>query len=120
MNNEEAECAMNIDINPNVEFWIRNIERQEFHSFWLQTPTDKFYPDFIVKLKDGTIVLIEYKGEHLYDTPDSKEKRQIGDFYHTVSNGKCRFKMLNGKDWKALNYVLENKLNYNTSRFKER
>lgn len=106
MNNEEIECAQNIDINPNVEFWIRNLERQEFHSFWLQTPTDKFYPDFIVKLKDGTIVLIEYKGEHLYDTPDSKEKRQIGDFYHAVSGGKCRFKMLNGKDWKALSYVL--------------
>lgn len=107
MNNEEAECAMNIDINTNVEFWIRNLERQEFHSFWLQTPTDKFYPDFIVMLKDGTIVLIEYKGEHLYDTLDSKEKRQIGDFYHAVSEGKCRFKMLNGKDWKTLNYILK-------------
>lgn len=111
MNNEEAECSMNIDINPNVEFWIRNLERQEFHSFWLQTPTDKFYPDFIVKLKDGTIVLIEYKGEHLYDTADSKEKRQIGDFYHGVSNGKCRFKMLNGKDWKVLSYVLDSSIN---------
>ncbi len=106
MNNEEIECAMNIDINTNVEFWIRNLERQEFHSFWLQTPTDKFYPDFIVKLKDGTIVLIEYKGEHLYDTPDSKEKRQIGEFYHSVSGGKCIFKMLKGRDWKTLAIIL--------------
>lgn len=107
MNDEETECAMNIDINPNVEFWIRNLERQEFHSFWLQTPTDKFYPDFIVKLKDGTIVLIEYKGEHLYDTADSKEKRQIGDFYAGISVGKCRFKMLRGKDWKILSTILD-------------
>jgi len=107
MNNEEAECAMNIDINPNVEFWIRNLERQEFHSFWLQTPTDKFYPDFIVKLKDRTIVLIEYKGEHLFDTLDSREKRQIGDFYAGLSNGKCRFKMLRGKDWKILSTFLD-------------
>ena len=29
-----------IDANANVEFWVRNIERQEFHSFWLQTSTD--------------------------------------------------------------------------------
>ncbi len=107
MNNEEAECAMNIDINPNVEFWIRNLERQEFHSFWLQTPTDKFYPDFIAKLKDRTIVLIEYKGEHLFDNLDSREKRQIGDFYAGLSNGKCRFKMLRGKDWKILSTFLD-------------
>lgn len=106
MNNEETECALNIDINPNVEFWIRNLERQEFHSFWLQTPTDKFYPDFIVKLKDGTIVILEYKGENLYDTTDSKEKRQIGEFYDALSYGKCRFKMLKGKDWNALLSIL--------------
>jgi len=112
MNDEEAECAANIDINNNVEFWVRNLERQEFNSFWLQTPTDKFYPDFIVKLKNGIIVILEYKGEHLFDTTDSKEKRQIGEFYDAVSKGQYKFKMLNGKDWKALNEVLSNNKTY--------
>lgn len=102
MNNEEAECAFNIDSNPNVEFWIRNLERQEFYAFWLQTSTDKFYPDFIAKLTDGTIVIIEYKGSDRYNNDDSKEKRQLGDFYAGVSESKCRFIMLNGKDWNAL------------------
>ncbi|MGB8657869.1 MAG: DEAD/DEAH box helicase family protein [Candidatus Zixiibacteriota bacterium] len=106
LNDEEAECAFTIDINPNVEFWIRNLERQVFLSFWLQTSTDKFYPDFIVKLKDGTIVIVEYKGENIFDTPDSKEKRQIGDFYAATSKGKCRFRMLKGKDWAALAEIL--------------
>ena len=106
LNDEEAECAFNIDINPNVEFWIINLERQVFLSFWLQTSTDKFYPDFIVKLKDGTIVIVEYKGENIFDTPDSKEKRQIGDFYAAASKGKCRFRMLKGKDWAALEAIL--------------
>ncbi len=106
MNNEEAECALNIDMEKNVEFWIRNIERQEFHSFWLQTSTDKFYPDFIVKLKNGIIVIIEYKGEDRYSNDDSKEKRQIGDFYAGISENKCRFIMLKGKDWKSLNAIL--------------
>jgi len=106
LNDEEAECTFNIDINPNVEFWIRNLERQEFLSFWLQTSTYKFYPDFIVKLKDGTIVIVEYKGANIFDTPDSKEKRQIGDFYAATSKRKCRFIMLKGKDWAALAAIL--------------
>lgn len=115
MNNEEAECAFNIDVHPNVDYWIRNLERQEFYSFWLQTSTDKFYPDFIVKLKNGTIVLIEYKGENIYDTPDSKEKRQLGDFYAGISNGKCCFRMLKGKDWTTLNSILNNPTGYKKS-----
>ena len=106
MNDEEAECAFNIDTNSNVEYWIRNIERQEFYAFWLQTSTDKFYPDFIAKLTDGTIVIIEYKGSNLYGTPDSVEKRQLGEFYAGVSNGVCRFVMLNGKDWSSLTEIL--------------
>ena len=110
MNNEEADCAFNIDTNPNVEFWIRNLERQEFYSFWLQTSTDKFYPDFIAKLTNGVIVVIEYKGTDRYNNDDSKEKRQLGDFYAGVSKGSCRFIMLNGKDWNAL----KNKLSIET------
>lgn len=115
MNDEEEECAINIDSNPNVDFWVRNIERHEFHSFWLQTSTDKFYPDFIVKLKDETVVLVEYKNETLYSTDDSKEKRQLGEFYAGVSNGSCRFIMLNGKDWNSLKNILicETKVIYN-------
>lgn len=110
MNNEEAECAFNIDANPNVEFWIRNLERQDYYAFWLQTSTDKFYPDFIAKLNDGTIVIIEYKGSDRYNNDDSGEKRRLGDFYAGVSESKCRFIMLNGKDWNTL----KNKLSIET------
>jgi type III restriction enzyme len=114
MNNEEAECAFNIDSNPNVDFWIRNLERQEFYAFWLQTSTDKFYPDFIVKLTDGTIVIVEYKGSDRYSNEDSKEKKQLGDFYEGVSGGKSRFVMLNGKEWNLLKSKLsiESKVKY--------
>lgn len=106
MNDEEAECAFNLDIHNNVDYWIRNIERQEFDSFWLQTSTDKFYPDFIVKLLDGRTVIVEYKGLNLYGTDDSKEKRQIGEFYEIISRGKCKFIMLKGKDWSRLKAIL--------------
>jgi len=36
--------------------------RSPQHSFWLQTSTDRFYPDFVCKLRDGRILGVEYKG----------------------------------------------------------
>ena len=41
---EEFQCAQFIDMLPEIKFWVRNLERQPLHSFWLQTSTDKFYP----------------------------------------------------------------------------
>lgn len=93
MNKEEIPCAQYIDTNPNVEFWIRNIDSDPKNSFWLPTTTDKFYPDFVVKLKDGIIAVIEYKGEHLISNDDSKEKKRIGSEWAKVSKGHCRFLM---------------------------
>lgn len=106
MNNEEEECALIIDSNPNVKYWVRNIERKEEFSFWLQTSTDKFYPDFIVLLNSGVIVLIEHKGADRFSNDDSKEKRLIGDYYENISKDKCRFLMTNGKEWEKVNEVL--------------
>lgn len=107
MNEEEAECALNIDSNPNVEYWVRNLERKPNYAFWLQTSTDKFYPDFIVKLKNGIIVVVEYKSEKSYSDDDSTEKRVIGDVWANASKGSCRFRMLKGKDWETLLKLLE-------------
>lgn len=106
MNGEEAECAFNIDSNSNVKYWIRNLDRKGDSSFSLPTSTDRFYPDFVVMLNSGVIVLIEYKGANLYGTEDSKEKRVIGDFYASHSAGKCKFLMTNGRDWSNLKSIL--------------
>ncbi len=92
--------------DPDVEYWMRNLERTEKFAFWLQTSTDKFYPDFVVKLKDGTIVIVEYKMPDLYETLDSKEKRARGDVYQKVLADKCRFVMLKGKEWEKLSNML--------------
>ena len=50
---EEYQCAQYLDSRSEVETWVRNLERRPRHSFWLQTSTDKFYPDFVCLLKDG-------------------------------------------------------------------
>ena len=106
LNSEELECAQLIDGMDAVEFWIRNIERRPNHSFWLQTSTDKFYPDFVVKLKDERILVVEYKGEHLWSNDDSKEKRNIGELWAKRSGGRCLFVMPKGKDWWAIRRLL--------------
>jgi len=98
LNNEEAECAQKLDLNPKVDCWVRNLDRREQDSFWLQTSTDKFYPDFVCKLTDGRILVVEYKGHHLYSNQDSTEKRTIGELWANRSKGKCLFIMTDGKN----------------------
>lgn len=93
---EEFNCAKLIDSLPNVEFWVRNLERQPVYSFWLQTSTDRFYPDFVVKLKSGKVLVVEYKGEGLATTDDTKEKERLGNLWAERSGGSCIFLMVKG------------------------
>lgn len=72
-----------------------NLERQPESSFWLPTLTDRFYPDFVAQLTDGRRLVVEYKGAHLYDNADSKEKRDIGKVWVATSGGRCLF----GSSW---------------------
>ncbi|MDR0608889.1 MAG: DEAD/DEAH box helicase family protein [Planctomycetaceae bacterium] len=87
---EEFQCAKAIDCLPEVEYWIRNVSQHK-NSFWLPTSTDKFYPDFVVKLKDERILIVEYKGSHLVSNDDTKEKEMIGELWEKQSNGKGLF-----------------------------
>lgn len=99
---EEFECAEFLDQLPEIEYWIRNLERREDTSFWLQTPTDKFYPDFVCLLKDGRYMVVEYKGADRWSNDDSKEKRLIGEVWEKRSGGKCLFIMPNGRDFESI------------------
>jgi len=81
MNSEEADCAWALErLHPTLKYWVRNLEKQMEHSFWLQTSTDRFYPDFVAQLEDGRILVVEYKGAFL-DNEDSREKEQIGKLW---------------------------------------
>jgi type III restriction enzyme len=103
---EEFECAQLLDQLPQVRHWVRNLERKPDASFWLQTSTDRFYPDFVAKLKDGRILVVEYKGEHLWSNDDSKEKRALGELWAERSGGRCLFVMPKGNDWAAVTRCL--------------
>ncbi len=104
---EEFLCAQTLDEMNEVEFWVRNLERQEKFSFWLQTATDKFYPDFVCKLKDGRYLVVEYKGADRWSNDDSKEKRRLGELWALKSDGRCLFIMPKGKDWGAIKAIVK-------------
>lgn len=96
MNGEEVDCARIIAHDEHVECWVRNLEREPKTSFWIQTSTDKFYPDFVAKLKNGKLLAVEYKGGHLSSTDDTKEKERLGKLWEERSGGLCFFEMVCG------------------------
>lgn len=104
MNKEEVECARIIDNLPEVEYWVRNIEKHSY-SFFLPMANSNFYPDFVALLKDGRVLVVEYKGEHLATNINSENKRLIGQLWEKSSNGKCLFLMATKKDNKGLTLI---------------
>lgn len=99
---EEFECAQIIANElPDVDWWVRNVERKP-GAFWLQTSTDKFYPDFVVRLGSGITLVVEYKGAHIANSPENREKKQIGELWARRSSGRCRFVWVENKNWQAL------------------
>jgi type III restriction enzyme len=88
---EEFDCAKAIDRNLQVKFWVRNLERRDSCAFSLPVSTGRFYPDFIARLEDGRVVVVEYKGEHLAAMESEKEKASIGRLWEQKSNGKALF-----------------------------
>jgi type III restriction enzyme len=99
---EEFQCAQLLDNHPKIKRWVRNLEGRPRHSFWLQTSTDRFYPDFVCELVDGRFLVVEYKGLDRWSDDDSKEKRAIGQVWEQKSEGQCLFVMPKGPDWNMI------------------
>lgn len=99
---EEFECA---DFIANrlegVRDWVRNVERKP-GAFSLPTSRQRFYPDFLVRMNNGCILVVEYKGAHLYDAPDQVEKRRIGELWARRAGSQYRFVMPKSKDWQVI------------------
>jgi type III restriction enzyme len=61
-----------------------------------------FYPDFVCQLMDGRILVVEYKGGHLYTAEDAEEKRAIGAVWESRSGGRCLFVMPTAGDFSVI------------------
>ncbi len=85
---EEFQCAQMLDSLGEVEYWLRNVSKHE-NSFRLPLASANFYPDFVAKLKDGRIFVVEYKGELLAGSgnDDTNEKRAIGAKWEEATGG---------------------------------
>ena len=89
MNKEELAFAKQIDALDSVAWWFRNPERDGFYiQGWLR---HKFYPDFIAKTKKGVYFILEYKGEQLAGSEDTKYKDAIGRCWEGLGGGELHF-----------------------------
>ena len=85
---EEFQCAMVLESLPEVKHWLRSIAKHPA-SFRLPLAQGWTYPDFVAELIDGRFLVVEYKGAHLLNDPETKEKRLIGELWekHMASKG---------------------------------
>ena len=74
MNKFELDVIFKIASLDNVLFWHRNLERGKG---FVINGFINHYPDFIVRLRNGIIILIEVKGNFL-DGSDSLKKLHLG------------------------------------------
>ena len=102
---EEYDCAVYLERLGAVRAWVRNTSQQPL-SFWLQTASDKFYPDFVALLTDGRILVVEYKGAYLATADDAKEKRLIGELWADRSNGRVLFTMIENKEFTRIDRAI--------------
>ena len=102
-NGEEFDCAVHLDRVEQVGYWIRNVESKKT-SFWLQLPHQKFYPDFVAMLRDGRILVVEYKGGHLYE--GEADKRYIGNAWADAMNGKGLFCMPTQRNFQLIDTTI--------------
>lgn len=91
---EEWLCAIALDQHPRVRHWVRNLDSEPVHAFWLPTSAGRFYPDFVCELTDGRVFVAEYKGDFLRNVPKEIEKGQVGAVWAARSIGRAVFAML--------------------------
>ncbi|MCE6123028.1 DNA recombination protein RmuC, partial [Acinetobacter baumannii] len=64
----------------------------------------RFYPDFICKLPNGKILVVEYKGADKWEA--AKDDRQIGESWANLSEGQCKFIMIKDKRFDLIESLL--------------
>ena len=89
VNGFEYDAIAAIAEHPNVLFWHRNRDRNEFgiNGFI------NHYPDFIVRMKSGITLLIETKGDHL-DNTENEEKRWLGNKWADLASDTFKYFMV--------------------------
>lgn len=92
INGFEKQVAKLIDEDVSVAFWMKNEDYgKKFFSinYLLKGNVKEFYPDFIVQKTDGSIELVEPKGDHLLTSDEMKAKLNCFKDYENETGIKC-------------------------------
>lgn len=75
-----------------MRFWVRNdLVGRSATTFRLPLASGWFYPDFVAVLSDGRMLVLEYKGAHLVNDPQTRQKDNVGALWEAKSRGKGLF-----------------------------
>ena len=89
MNRYESRVIWALSDLPNVKWWHRNIVSKG--GFEINGPVSA-YPDFIVMLESGKILMVETKGDYLAWL--SKQKARIGDLWAQLAGDRYQYYMV--------------------------
>lgn len=89
MNEYEFKVVWALSELGNVKWWHRNISRLGFQ---INGPVHA-YPDIIVMLNSGKVLMVETKDDHL-DNDESKEKAKIGDQWAKLAGKQYKYYMV--------------------------
>lgn len=89
LNKHEKKVIFEISSRANVKWWHRNISRREFQI----NGAVHAYPDFIVMLDNGKILMVEPKGDD-HDNYESKEKAKLGAKWAELSGKQYKYYMV--------------------------
>lgn len=84
---EEFQCVIAFERINEVKHWLRNVVKHHA-SFKLPLAQGWTYPDFVAELNDGRLLVVEYKGAHILDSQETKEKKLVGELWENKMNGK--------------------------------
>jgi type III restriction enzyme len=90
-NEYERAVALCLDRNEQVLWWYRNLVGAQH--FAIQGPRrERVRPDFVVKSTDARgddfhdVLVLESKGAHLEDNPDTRYKRLVAEYFEKVGH----------------------------------
>ncbi|MDR3164798.1 MAG: DEAD/DEAH box helicase family protein [Synergistaceae bacterium] len=89
MNKLETRVAWELDNMSNIKWWHRNISRTGFNINGYVNA----YPDIIAMTRNGRILMIEPKGDHL-ENSESTRKAHIGSVWANKAGEKYRYYMV--------------------------
>lgn len=64
----------------------------------MPTATQRTFPDFVARLKDGRLLVVEYKGKDRFSADQEREKRRVGQLWSERSNGRGLYLMAQKTD----------------------